>query len=182
VFGIRPVLALAKLEQRPISPLGEAYPPSLPHKAFFPFPPLAARLPIKEPRSPADPHFVARMRERRAPPPGACGFTRLDDPALPQGTPGPNRPGAFFFFFFPPQKKKTRGGVRKTVRFKCPDRPACVNWRSEGCNMGLTWKQFEGPNVDDEFPLEQLLASSEHGAVFLTQHGDFAAAEGGQSC
>ena len=38
--------------------------------------------------------------------------------------------------------------------------------------MAVTWKQFEGQIVDDEFPLEQLLASSEHGAVFLTQHGD----------
>jgi len=44
--------------------------------------------------------------------------------------------------------------------------------RSEGCNMAVTWKQFEGQIVDDEFPLEQLLASSEHSAVFLTQHGD----------
>src|SRR6267142_1508356 len=44
--------------------------------------------------------------------------------------------------------------------------------RSEGCNMAVTWKQFEGQLVDDEFPLEQLLASSEHCAVFLTQHGD----------
>src|SRR5882672_4315292 len=44
--------------------------------------------------------------------------------------------------------------------------------RSEGCNMAVTWKQFEGQIVDDEFPLEQVLASSEHGAVFLTQHGD----------
>jgi TonB family protein len=44
--------------------------------------------------------------------------------------------------------------------------------RSEGCNMAVTWKQFEGQIVDDEFPLEQLLASSENGAVFLTQHGD----------
>src|ERR1700730_9974473 len=38
--------------------------------------------------------------------------------------------------------------------------------------MAVKWKQFEGQIVDDEFPLEQLLASSEHGAVFLTQHGD----------
>lgn len=38
--------------------------------------------------------------------------------------------------------------------------------------MAEAWKQFEGLIVDDEFPLEQLLASSEHGAVFLTQHGD----------
>ncbi len=38
--------------------------------------------------------------------------------------------------------------------------------------MAVTWKQFEGQIVDDEFPLEQLLASSEHSAVFLTQHGD----------
>jgi TonB family protein len=38
--------------------------------------------------------------------------------------------------------------------------------------MAVTWKQFEGQIVDDEFPLEQLLASSENGAVFLTQHGD----------
>jgi TonB family protein len=44
--------------------------------------------------------------------------------------------------------------------------------RSEGCNMAVTWKQFEGQIVDDEFPLEQVLASSEHSAVFLTQHGD----------
>jgi TonB family protein len=44
--------------------------------------------------------------------------------------------------------------------------------RSEGCNMAVTWKQFEGQIVDDEFPLEQLLASSGHSAVFLTQHGD----------
>src|SRR6266852_6923640 len=44
--------------------------------------------------------------------------------------------------------------------------------RSEGCNMAVTWKQFEGQIVDDEFPLEQLLASSEHSAVFLTQYGD----------
>src|SRR5438445_6621217 len=44
--------------------------------------------------------------------------------------------------------------------------------RSEGCNMAVTWKQFEGQIVDDEFPLEQLLASSEHSAVYLTQHGD----------
>src|SRR5882762_327395 len=44
--------------------------------------------------------------------------------------------------------------------------------RSEGCNMAVTWKQFEGQIVDDEFPLEQLLASSEHSGVFLTQHGD----------
>jgi len=38
--------------------------------------------------------------------------------------------------------------------------------------MAVTWKQFEGQIVDDEFPLEQLLASSEHSAVFLTQYGD----------
>ena len=38
--------------------------------------------------------------------------------------------------------------------------------------MAVTWKQFEGQIVDDEFPLEQVLASSEHSAVFLTQHGD----------
>jgi TonB family protein len=38
--------------------------------------------------------------------------------------------------------------------------------------MTEAWKQFEGQIVDDEFPLEQLLASSEHTAVFLTQHGD----------
>jgi TonB family protein len=38
--------------------------------------------------------------------------------------------------------------------------------------MADNWKQFEGLIVDDEFPLEQLLASSEHSAVFLTQHGD----------
>jgi len=44
--------------------------------------------------------------------------------------------------------------------------------RSEGCNMAESWKQFEGQIVDDEFPLEQLLASSEHSAVFLTQLGD----------
>src|SRR5467141_3213405 len=44
--------------------------------------------------------------------------------------------------------------------------------RSEGCNMNKAWKQFEGQIVDDEFPLEQLLASSEHSAVFLTQHGE----------
>jgi TonB family protein len=44
--------------------------------------------------------------------------------------------------------------------------------RSEGCNVAEAWKQFEGLIVDDEFPLEQLLASSDHSAVFLTQHGD----------
>jgi TonB family protein len=44
--------------------------------------------------------------------------------------------------------------------------------RSEGCNMAVTWKQFEGQIVDDEFPLERVLAGSEHSAVFLTQHGD----------
>ena len=38
--------------------------------------------------------------------------------------------------------------------------------------MAVTWKQFERQIVDDEFPLEQVLASSEHSAVFLTQHGD----------
>ena len=38
--------------------------------------------------------------------------------------------------------------------------------------MSVTWKQFEGQVVDDEFPLEQVLASSEHSAVFLTQRGD----------
>jgi TonB family protein len=38
--------------------------------------------------------------------------------------------------------------------------------------MADNWKQFEGLIVDDEFPLEQLLASLEHSAVFLTQHGD----------
>jgi TonB family protein len=34
------------------------------------------------------------------------------------------------------------------------------------------WKQFEGQVVDDEFPLQQLLAGDEHSAVFLTQRGD----------
>lgn len=34
------------------------------------------------------------------------------------------------------------------------------------------WKQFEGQLVDDDFPLQQLLAGDEHSAVFLTQHGD----------
>jgi TonB family protein len=34
------------------------------------------------------------------------------------------------------------------------------------------WEQFVGQIVDDEFPLEQLVASSERSAVFLTQKGD----------
>src|SRR5882762_11141751 len=38
--------------------------------------------------------------------------------------------------------------------------------------MAAAWEQFVGQIVDDEFPLEQLLASSDHSAVFLTQHGD----------
>jgi len=38
--------------------------------------------------------------------------------------------------------------------------------------MASAWEQFVGQIVDDEFPLEQLLASSDHSAVFLTQHGD----------
>src|SRR6266849_3251880 len=38
--------------------------------------------------------------------------------------------------------------------------------------MAAAWEQFVGQIVDDEFPLEQLLASSDHRAVFLTQHGD----------
>src|SRR4029077_19479025 len=40
------------------------------------------------------------------------------------------------------------------------------------CNMTAIWKQFEGQLVDDEFPLQQLLAGDEHNAVFLTQRGD----------
>jgi TonB family protein len=38
--------------------------------------------------------------------------------------------------------------------------------------MAAAWRQFVGQIVDDEFPLEQLLASSERSAVFLTQQGD----------
>ena len=38
--------------------------------------------------------------------------------------------------------------------------------------MTAIWKQFEGQLVDDEFPLQQLLAGDEHSAVFLTQRGD----------
>ena len=38
--------------------------------------------------------------------------------------------------------------------------------------MTDVWKRFEGQVVDDDFPLHQYLAGTEHGAVFLTQHGD----------
>ena len=38
--------------------------------------------------------------------------------------------------------------------------------------MTDVWKQFEGQVVDDEFPLQQLLSSDDHSAVFLTQRGD----------
>ena len=38
--------------------------------------------------------------------------------------------------------------------------------------MAAAWEQFVGQIVDDEFPLEQLLASSERSAVFLTRQGD----------
>ena len=38
--------------------------------------------------------------------------------------------------------------------------------------MTDVWKQFEGQLVDDDFPLQQLIAGDEHSAVFLTQHGD----------
>lgn len=37
--------------------------------------------------------------------------------------------------------------------------------------MTNAWKQFEGQLVDDEFPLQQLLSSDDHSAVFLTQRG-----------
>jgi TonB family protein len=37
--------------------------------------------------------------------------------------------------------------------------------------MSEAWKQYEGQVVDHSFPLQQFLASTEHSAVFLTQHG-----------
>src|SRR5712692_4778285 len=37
--------------------------------------------------------------------------------------------------------------------------------------MPEAWKQWEGQVVNGEFPLRQYLGGSEHGAVFLTEHG-----------
>src|SRR5258708_7081653 len=38
--------------------------------------------------------------------------------------------------------------------------------------MSEAWKQWEGQVVDRRFPLRQYLGGSDHGAVFLTEHGE----------
>lgn len=38
--------------------------------------------------------------------------------------------------------------------------------------MSGAWKQWEGQVVDGHFPLRQYLGGSDHGAVFLTEHGE----------
>jgi TonB family protein len=38
--------------------------------------------------------------------------------------------------------------------------------------MSEAWKQWEGQVVDGRFPLRQYLGGSDHGAVFLTEHGE----------
>lgn len=38
--------------------------------------------------------------------------------------------------------------------------------------MSEAWKQWEGQVIDGRFPLRQYLGGSDHGAVFLTEHGE----------